>query len=49
MKRFEWQQRREMVTGVFVAVFVAALAALIALWLVAAVALGTIELVRRFG
>lgn len=49
MRRFDWDRRRDMVTGVFVAVFTGAVATLIALWLLAAIVLGTLELARRIG
>ena len=39
-------ERRDLITGVFVAVFVGTLAVAVAVWLVAAVVVGTAELVR---
>lgn len=48
MKRFEWQQRLDAAIAIFVTAFVGAVAVLLALWLIVAVALGTIELARRF-
>jgi hypothetical protein len=44
MWRDAWQSRRDLIAGVFVAVFTGALAVLLALWLVAAVIVGTAEL-----
>lgn len=48
MHRFDWQYRLNAALAIFATVFVGALAAVLAVWLVAAVALGTVELVRRF-
>ncbi len=40
-----WAEKRDLITGVFVSVFVGSFAALVALWLVAAVIVGTADLV----
>ncbi len=42
-----WAEKRDLITGVFVSVFVGSLAALVALWLVTAVIVGTAEIVGR--
>jgi hypothetical protein len=46
MLREVWRDRRDMVTGVFIGVFTGVVAVLLAVWLVAAVVLGSVEIVR---